>query len=42
LQGAIAKAEDELAAAKKAGDASRIAKAEEALAAQRAWLDALG
>jgi len=42
LQGAIAKAEDELASAKKAGDKSRIAKAEEALAAQRAWLDALG
>ena len=42
LQGAIAKAEDELAAATKAKDAARIAKAEEALAAQRAWLDALG
>lgn len=42
LQGAIAKAEDELARAKKAGDTAKIAKAEEALATQRAWLDALG
>ena len=42
LHDAIAKAEDELAAARKAGDAGRIAKAEEALAAQRAWLGALG
>ncbi|MBN9141972.1 MAG: DUF349 domain-containing protein [Micrococcales bacterium] len=42
LEQAIAKAEDELAAAKAAGDKRRIAKAEEELAAKRAWLSALG
>ncbi|AYF99607.1 DUF349 domain-containing protein [Protaetiibacter intestinalis] len=42
LHAAIAKAEDELAAAKTSGDKARVKKAEEALAAQRAWLDALG
>ncbi len=42
LEEAIAKAEEELAAAKAAGDAKRMAKAEEALAAQRTWLSALG
>lgn len=42
LEEAIAKAEEELAAAKAAGDAARVAKAEEALAAQRTWLSALG
>jgi len=42
LDQAIAKAESELAAAQKAGDASRIAKAEEELAAKRAWKSAIG
>jgi hypothetical protein len=42
LEQAISKAEDDLAAAQKAGDTSRIAKAEEELAAKRAWLSALG
>ncbi|QEO10846.1 DUF349 domain-containing protein [Protaetiibacter larvae] len=42
LAQAIAKAEDELAAAKKAGDKAGVKKAEESIAAQKAWLDALG
>ena len=42
LTGAIAKLETELAAAKAAKDTKRIAEAEEALAARRVWLDALG
>jgi hypothetical protein len=42
LEQAIAKAEDDLAAAKKAGDKRRITEAEEELAAKRAWLSALG
>jgi hypothetical protein len=42
LEQAIAKAEDDLAAAKKAGDKRRISEAEEELAAKRAWLSALG
>jgi hypothetical protein len=42
LTAAIDKLEAELAAAKKAGDARKIKDAEEALAARRIWLDALG
>ncbi|PZQ92074.1 MAG: DUF349 domain-containing protein [Leifsonia xyli] len=42
LEQAITKAEDDLAAAKKAGDKARIAKAEDELATKRAWLAALG
>lgn len=42
LEQAIEKAEAELAAARKAGDTARIAKAEDELAAKRAWLSALG
>lgn len=42
LTGAIEKLERELAAAKAAGDARKIKDAEEALAARRVWLDALG
>ncbi|WP_395638905.1 DUF349 domain-containing protein [Pseudolysinimonas sp.] len=42
LSGAIEKLERELAAAKAAGDARKIKDAEEALAARRVWLDALG
>jgi hypothetical protein len=42
LEQAIAKAEADLAAAKKDGDKGRIAKAEDELAAKRAWLSALG
>jgi len=42
LDQAIAKAESELAAAQTAGDASRIARAEEELAAKRAWKSAIG
>lgn len=42
LEQAIAKAENDLAAAQKAGDTARIAKAEEELAAKRTWLSALG
>jgi hypothetical protein len=42
LTSAIEKLEAELAAAKKAGDARKIKEAEDALAARRIWLDALG
>jgi hypothetical protein len=42
LSGAIDKLERELAAAQAAGDARKIKDAEEALAARRVWLDALG
>lgn len=42
LEQAISKAEEELAAAKKAGDKARIARAEEELTAKRTWLAALG
>ncbi|MFT4231135.1 MAG: DUF349 domain-containing protein, partial [Microbacterium sp.] len=42
LTDAIAKLETELAAAKKAGDAKAAAAVEEALAARRNWLSALG
>ena len=42
LTAAIAKLETELEAAKASKDAAAIAKAEEALAARRVWLDALG
>lgn len=42
LSGAIEKLERELEAAKAAGDARKIREAEEALAARRVWLDALG
>lgn len=42
LQAAIEKLEAELAAAKASGDAARITAAEEALAARKVWLDALG
>lgn len=42
LTGAIEKLERELAEAKAAGDARKIKDAEEALAARRVWLDALG
>ena len=42
LSGAIEKLERELAAAKAAGDARKIRDAEEALAARKIWLDALG
>jgi hypothetical protein len=42
LTGAIEKLERELEAAKASGDARKIKDAEEALAARRVWLDALG
>jgi hypothetical protein len=42
LEGAIAKLEDELAAAKTSGDKRRIAEAEDALSARKAWLGAIG
>jgi hypothetical protein len=42
LTGAIEKLERELDAAKASGDARKIKDAEEALAARRIWLDALG
>jgi len=42
LTAAIEKLEKELAAAKAAGDARKIKDAEEALAARKIWLDALG
>jgi len=42
LSSAIAKLEAELEEARSAGDAKRVAEAEEALAARRVWLDALG
>ncbi len=42
LTSAIEKLEKELAAAKAGGDARKIKDAEEALAARRVWLDALG
>lgn len=42
LSGAIEKLERELADAKAKGDARKIKDAEEALAARRVWLDALG
>ncbi|MFV0319421.1 MAG: DUF349 domain-containing protein [Microbacterium sp.] len=42
LTDAIAKLEDELTAARAGGDATAIAAAEEALAARKAWLGALG
>ena len=42
LTASIAKLEDQLAQARESGDASRVAEAEEALEAQRTWLDALG
>lgn len=42
LSGAIEKLERELEAAKAAGDTRKIKDAEEALAARRVWLDALG
>ena len=42
LEDAITKLEEEIAAAKAAGNASEAAKLEEALAARKAWLGALG
>ncbi len=42
LEEAIAKLEQELAEAKSGGDAKRIAEAQEALDARRAWLAAIG
>ena len=42
LQDAIAKLEDELAQAKIGGNAKKVADAEEALDARRAWLKAIG
>lgn len=42
LASAIAKLEQELAEAQASGDRRRIAEAEEALAARKVWLDALG
>ena len=42
LTSAIEKLEKELAAAQAAGDARKVADAEEALAARKIWLDALG
>lgn len=42
LSGAIEKLERELAAAQAAGDTRKIKDAEEALAARKVWLDALG
>ena len=42
LTSAIEKLEKELAAAKAAGDARKVKDAEEALAARKVWLDALG
>lgn len=42
LTAAIAKLEKELAAAQAAGDARKVKEAEEALAARKVWLDALG
>lgn len=42
LTAAIEKLESELAAARKAGDERKIKDAEEALAARKVWLDALG
>ncbi|HEU4807047.1 MAG TPA: DUF349 domain-containing protein, partial [Homoserinimonas sp.] len=42
LQEAIAKLEQELAEAKSSGDAKRIAEAQEALDARKAWLGAIG
>jgi len=42
LHDAIARLESELAEAKSSGDKKKIADAEEALAARRVWLDALG
>jgi hypothetical protein len=42
LTDAIEKLEDELAAAKKAGDKAAVAKATEALEARKGWLRALG
>jgi hypothetical protein len=42
LQDAIAKLESELADAKAGGDAKKVAAAEEALAARKAWLKAIG
>lgn len=42
LSGAIEKLERELEAARAAGDSRKIKDAEEALAARRVWLDALG
>ncbi|MFM9918150.1 DUF349 domain-containing protein [Lacisediminihabitans sp. H27-G8] len=42
LQDAIAKLEAELADAKAGGDARKVADAEEALAARKAWLKAIG
>ncbi len=42
LNAAIEKLEKELAAARAAGDARKIKDAEEALAARKVWLEALG
>lgn len=42
LEQAIAKAEADLEAAKKAGDAAKISAAEQELATKRSWLSALG
>ncbi|WP_408646462.1 DUF349 domain-containing protein [Terrimesophilobacter mesophilus] len=42
LEDAIAKLEQELADATAAGDSTRVAEAEEALAARKAWLAAIG
>ncbi|MHA6668046.1 DUF349 domain-containing protein [Homoserinimonas sp. A447] len=42
LHDAIAKLEEELAAARASGDAKRIAEAQEALDARKAWLGAIG
>lgn len=42
LEAKIAKLEAELADAKAAGDARKVKDAEDAIAAQKAWLDALG
>ncbi|GAA2085198.1 DUF349 domain-containing protein [Pseudolysinimonas kribbensis] len=42
LAASIEKLEDELAAARSAGDEKKIAQAQDKLAAQRVWLDAIG
>ncbi|MCU1535613.1 MAG: repair ATPase, partial [Glaciihabitans sp.] len=42
LHDAIARLEEELAEARKAGDTKKVAAAQEALDARKVWLDALG
>ena len=42
LESAIAKLEAELAEAKASGDKKKIAEAEEAIAARKVWLGAIG